>query len=775
MMYMLDLNHYFRAKAIILIGASDTPDSIGQRVWQNILAAPFSGKTSIVNIKHKIVGGLEAHHNILKAPEAELAVVLTPVSTYDNIFKACQKHHTSHLLLIQDWENLAENQIRQAQTSIRKAAQSGLFILSCSLDGIISNTNALHSSAYPALLPKGSTTLITHHDSSAGYLKNLLEQKQIGINQSLTLHPHPGSIQVATLLDHFSGDSSTQTLIVHLPPFAYNRTTVSALRQAAREKTLITYTPSHDNLAVFQHLAQRFGWLHTHHHDSLAAALSASQMPARKQTRLAILANGEQAEATAGQAKTHQLPFATFSNETQQQLTQFPSASISGSVLTLPSNPSSTAFRSAAQTILTDNNTDAVIVTINPTLRRDHGQTADLLSKLPTGNKSLLLCHPQAERHPLQFQTTDEALRTLAASQQHKQYRQPQIATPLTEMPAPPDIAAAEALIRTGAESAVILQALALPAYTPDSSPEPLLHLILKHHPQFGAILHAGYTSPDPAGWLAIPPFNTLHAAQIIKHFHLNSSHTAHLGGLLIQLSAIAAGLQQLETLHLTVTATNKEPLCFHTRSLALNPFLAAVPTLLAPYPDSQTYSKTLQNNLQARIRPVRPEDAEITQNFTRNLSEQSRQNRFMSPLKQLNATMLARFSQLDYDREAAFIMTNAQNEPLAFARYTCRQFPQQAEFGISVHDQYQGLGISTIMMQLLIEQATAQGYLNLYGEILQSNHAMLGLANKLGFIRKILPQDPKIAAVTLPLKSPTNNIVQKQSNKYLRNYRKLN
>ncbi|MDE1714700.1 hypothetical protein PWG14_19595, partial (plasmid) [Chromobacterium amazonense] len=79
-----------------------------------------------------------------------------------------------------------------------------------------------------------------------------------------------------------------------------------------------------------------------------------------------------------------------------------------------------------------------------------------------------------------------------------------------------------------------------------------------------------------------------------------------------------------------------------------------------------------LRDGTPVMIRPVRPEDADMQQAFVRNLSEESRYNRYLSSIKQLSQSMLVRFTQLDYDREMALAMTRegeAGEEMLAVAR----------------------------------------------------------------------------------------------------------
>ena len=63
-----------------------------------------------------------------------------------------------------------------------------------------------------------------------------------------------------------------------------------------------------------------------------------------------------------------------------------------------------------------------------------------------------------------------------------------------------------------------------------------------------------------------------------------------------------------------------------------------------------------LADGTKLRVRPVRPEDAEIERAFVASLSEQTRYFRFFYRLHQLTPAMLARFTQVDYDRELALL-----------------------------------------------------------------------------------------------------------------------
>ena len=58
------------------------------------------------------------------------------------------------------------------------------------------------------------------------------------------------------------------------------------------------------------------------------------------------------------------------------------------------------------------------------------------------------------------------------------------------------------------------------------------------------------------------------------------------------------------------------------------------------------------------RIRPIRPEDEALLQRFIRHLTPEDIRLRFFGPLRELTHEMAARLTQIDYDREMAFLLT---------------------------------------------------------------------------------------------------------------------
>ena len=96
---------------------------------------------------------------------------------------------------------------------------------------------------------------------------------------------------------------------------------------------------------------------------------------------------------------------------------------------------------------------------------------------------------------------------------------------------------------------------------------------------------------------------------------------------------------------------------------------------------------------------------------------------------------MLARFTQIDYDRELALVVLDDAGEIAAVGRYAPNDDGRSAEFALVVGDAWQGKGVGRALLERLVTAACAAGYEALYGHILQANREMLDLARRLGFV----------------------------------------
>jgi acetyltransferase len=180
------------------------------------------------------------------------------------------------------------------------------------------------------------------------------------------------------------------------------------------------------------------------------------------------------------------------------------------------------------------------------------------------------------------------------------------------------------------------------------------------------------------------------------------------------------------------------------------------------PYPAQLEFAWELPDGGRVTIRPIRPEDAEIEQAFVRELSPQSRYLRFMDTLRELTPAMLARFTQIDYSREMAFIAVlrerGGEQAPgvereIGVCRYVTNPDGDSCEFALVVADGWQRRGLGRRLMSALIEVARNRGLKWMIGHVLAQNAAMLALVGQLGFESDPSSDDPGTRRVTLALR----------------------
>jgi acetyltransferase len=173
------------------------------------------------------------------------------------------------------------------------------------------------------------------------------------------------------------------------------------------------------------------------------------------------------------------------------------------------------------------------------------------------------------------------------------------------------------------------------------------------------------------------------------------------------------------------------------------------------PYPAHLVSEWTAPNGLRVTVRPIRPEDADIERAFVKQLSPEAKYFRFMSTMRELSPQMLARFTQIDYDREMALIAVTAKDgrsEEVGVARYITNPDGSSCEFAIVVDDDWQLHGLGRYLMSQLIEIARSRGLATMTGDILAANQSMLLLAANLGFVISGVPGEGELKRATLAL-----------------------
>ena len=169
------------------------------------------------------------------------------------------------------------------------------------------------------------------------------------------------------------------------------------------------------------------------------------------------------------------------------------------------------------------------------------------------------------------------------------------------------------------------------------------------------------------------------------------------------------------------------------------------------PYPTHLVSSWQLADGTNITIRPIRAEDAQLSQEFVRHLSQETRYFRFMNSVQELSESMLVKFTQIDYSREMALIAVTREHgieTELGVARFAINPDAESCEFAIVLSDEMHGKGLGQKLMNVLFDAARSKGLRVMEGEVLKNNENMLKLMTRLEFSIETSPDDHSIKIV---------------------------
>lgn len=138
------------------------------------------------------------------------------------------------------------------------------------------------------------------------------------------------------------------------------------------------------------------------------------------------------------------------------------------------------------------------------------------------------------------------------------------------------------------------------------------------------------------------------------------------------------------------------------------------------------------------RLRPIRPDDAAALRRAFDRLTPEQIRSRFFFRMNELGEALAQRLCNVDAEASAAFVVTDADDvapadvEIRAEARMHVDAVTQSAEFAVVVDPAFIGQGIGSVLLRCLIAECRRRGLLELRGDVLADNHAMLELVRHL-------------------------------------------
>ena len=396
-MSILNLDKIFDPHRVAVIGASDTPTSVGYTVLRNLIGSGFHGVVYPVNPKREAVQGIHAYRDIPSLPHPpDLAVICTPAATVPGLVRQCGEAGTRGIVIISaGFREIGEEGRRMEELVLAEQRKfDGMRIMGPNCLGIIVPGISLNASFAAATPSKGHIGFISQSGALCTSVLDWAIDEGIGFSYFVSVG-NMLDVSMADLIDYFGSATETQSIILYIESITEAREFMSAARAFARTKPIVAYkagrfaesaqaAASHTGAmagvdAVYEAAFHRAGIERISNIEDMfdCAELLARQQPP-KNDRLAIITNaGGPGVMTTDALINRDGELAKLSEETMGKLNEsLPPFWSHGNPVDVLGDAPPERFAKALDVVLEDKNVDAVLLILTPQAMTDATGTA---------------------------------------------------------------------------------------------------------------------------------------------------------------------------------------------------------------------------------------------------------------------------------------------------------------------------------------------------------------------------------------------------------------
>jgi acetyltransferase len=395
------LDAIFAPKTVALIGATETPDSVGRTVMWNLLSNPFGGTIFPVNPKRASVLGIKAYPNIGAVPEqVDLAIIVTPAPTVPAIIAECVTAGVKGAIIISaGFKEIGEEGIKLEQQILENARRGNLRIIGPNCLGVMNPLSGLNATFASTIARPGNVGFISQSGALCTSILDWSLQENFGFSAFISI----GSmldVDWGDLIYYLGDDPRTSSIVIYMESVGNPQSFLSAAREVALTKPIIVIKAGRTQAAakaaashtgaltgsdeVLNAAFRRSGVLRVYHiaHLFFMAELLAKQ-PRPTGPRLTIITNaGGPGVLTTDTLISENGTLAELSEETISALNEvLPPHWSHNNPIDILGDADPQRYAKTLEIAANDPNSDGLLVILTPQAMTDPTQTAETLKQ----------------------------------------------------------------------------------------------------------------------------------------------------------------------------------------------------------------------------------------------------------------------------------------------------------------------------------------------------------------------------------------------------------
>lgn len=404
----------FNPTGIAVFGASETSESVGAKVFANLLTGGFAGPVIPVNPKYKSVRDRQCYPRIADVPESiDLAIIATPAAVIPGIIRDLGDAGVESAVVLSAGFREAGDAGRALERKLKDAAlKAGVRFLGPNCVGIVRPWLGMNATFLNSCAPEGRLAVVSQSGALCSAIVDWAEPHHLGFSAIVSLG-NSADIDFGDTLQFLSSDPKTAAILLYVEGINRAPAFLSALRVAARSKPVIVLKAGRHQQssraanthtgalvgsdAVFDAALSRSGAVRVNTFGQLFAA--AEILSANKRAngnRLGIVTNGGGAGVLAAdRAGDMGVEVPDIADKTVTRLDRMLPAYWSRSnPVDILGDASAEKYSAAVKACLGDPNLDGVLVMLTPQAMTDATSVARaVVDAMPKGkHKPVLAC-----------------------------------------------------------------------------------------------------------------------------------------------------------------------------------------------------------------------------------------------------------------------------------------------------------------------------------------------------------------------------------------------
>ncbi|HVV48231.1 MAG TPA: bifunctional acetate--CoA ligase family protein/GNAT family N-acetyltransferase [Polyangia bacterium] len=234
------LDPFFRPRSVAVIGASETPRSVGRTLLHNLISSPFGGTVYPVNPKRDSVLGIKAYRSIADVPGAvDLAVVVTTAATVPKVIGECVDRAVPAAVIISAGFHETGPAGAELERQVRAEAQrGGMRVVGPNCLGVMSPLTGLNATFAAGMALSGNVAFLSQSGALLTAILDWSLRERVGFSAFVSL----GSmldVGWGDLIDYLGDDPRTRAIVLYMESIGDARAFLSAAREVALTKPII--------------------------------------------------------------------------------------------------------------------------------------------------------------------------------------------------------------------------------------------------------------------------------------------------------------------------------------------------------------------------------------------------------------------------------------------------------------------------------------------------------------------------------------------------------